>query len=211
MKNMKKILVLALAAVLLVAVSIGGTIAYLTDKTEEVENTFSPAEIEITLEETSGTSFALVPSKTYMKNPVVAVDGDKTDVDIWLFVEIVDESAAAYLSTYDCTLYDVDTQGNKTAANGWTKGDGTSIPETVYYRKVLTIDTTKSWELIAGNTVTVDVDLGSTELPMPTDDVKLTYKAYAMQLANGSGEFTAAQAWAQVKSDPTTDNGTDGE
>ena len=51
MKNMKKILVLALAALLLVAVSVAGTVAYLTATTDPVENTFTAESIEIVIRE----------------------------------------------------------------------------------------------------------------------------------------------------------------
>lgn len=51
MKNMKKILVLALAALLLVAVSVAGTVAYLTAKTDPVTNTFKPSTLSVTLSE----------------------------------------------------------------------------------------------------------------------------------------------------------------
>lgn len=193
MKNTKKILVLALAALLLVAVSIGGTIAYLTAQSAEVANTFTPTGIAISLTETKGNSFKLIPGETYDKDPVVAV-ADTTNVDIWLYVKIVDESAASYLSVYDCTLYDVDSEGNKTAANDWTQGDGTKIPSNVYYREVKDTDPVQSWKLIEGDTITVSTELGGDNLAMPTTNAKLTYKAFAVQSAN----VTAEKGWELV-------------
>lgn len=47
MKHNKMWLVLA-ALVLVMTISVGGTIAYLIDKTEAVENTFTPSSVEIT-------------------------------------------------------------------------------------------------------------------------------------------------------------------
>lgn len=191
MKNMKKILVLSLAALLLVAVSVGGTVAYLTAQSAQVENTFKPTGIGVTLAETKGNEFKLVPGQTYDKDPVVAV-ADTTNVDIWLYVQIVDESAAQYLSTYDCTLYEgLDKAGD----NGWTKGNGTDIPSNVYYRAVGDDDEIQSWALIKDNTITVNADLGGANLAMPSTAAKLTYKAYAVQKDN----MTVEDGWDLVK------------
>ncbi|MBR6668131.1 MAG: SipW-dependent-type signal peptide-containing protein, partial [Clostridia bacterium] len=63
MKNTKKILVLALAAVLLVAVSVGGTVAFLQDRTQEIVNTFTTSNIDITLEESKNLDLKMVPGK----------------------------------------------------------------------------------------------------------------------------------------------------
>lgn len=51
MKKMYKAMLLALCAVLLVAGSVMGTLAYLQDKTETVTNTFAVGKVEITLHE----------------------------------------------------------------------------------------------------------------------------------------------------------------
>ena len=52
MKNAKKVLALLLCAVLLVGVSVAGTLAYLTSKTEVARNTFAVGNVEIYLDET---------------------------------------------------------------------------------------------------------------------------------------------------------------
>lgn len=41
----RKIVLLVLSLVLLIAVGVGGTLAYLTDKTESVQNTFTPTSV----------------------------------------------------------------------------------------------------------------------------------------------------------------------
>lgn len=53
MKNSKlrKVLLLACSAVLLVCLSVGATLAYLTSQTEEVKNTFTVGKVAITLDE----------------------------------------------------------------------------------------------------------------------------------------------------------------
>lgn len=192
-----RILLTALAALLLVVVAVGGTMAWLVDSTEAVTNTFTTAGIDIDLDETEDDwSKKLIPGNTYTKDPVVSINRDVTDVDIWLYVEITDESAARYLSTYDFAL------------DSW-KNDLTNEPN-VYYIEVKATENTGDgctketctavdphWHLITGDTITVNENLvkaGTTTegaLVMPSGDVKLEYKAYAIQSANR----TAQEGW----------------
>lgn len=87
MKTKSKALLLTLCAVLLVAASVMGTMAYLTS-TDEVQNTFTVGQVSIKLDEakanTDGTlvegadrvkanSYKLLPGHTYNKDPMVTV------------------------------------------------------------------------------------------------------------------------------------------
>ena len=82
MKTKSKALLLTLCAVLLVAASVLGTMAYLTS-TAKVENTFTVGKVEIKLDETDVTnptgprvqanSYKLMPGNTYTKDPTVTV------------------------------------------------------------------------------------------------------------------------------------------
>ena len=82
MKTRSKALLLTLCAVLLVAASVLGTMAYLTS-TDTVTNTFTVGKVEITLDETDVTnpngprvkanSYKLMPGTTYTKDPTVTV------------------------------------------------------------------------------------------------------------------------------------------
>lgn len=87
MKTKSKALLLTLCAVLLVAASVMGTMAYLTS-TDKVENTFTVGNVTITLDEakvnTDGTlaapaervkanEYKLLPGHTYNKDPMVTV------------------------------------------------------------------------------------------------------------------------------------------
>lgn len=178
---MKKILAFALCLVLVSGLSIAGTIAWLTDKTETITNTFTSSDIEITLTETAnqedGTWKAqLIPAKEYAKNPVVTVT-EETDVDVYLFVKM-EQSAATYL---DFT--------NNLDGNGWTK-----LEEGVYYREVKTTDTTKSWNLIGDDKVTVKSEL--TEADLENASGTITYTAYAIQTEGFDGNV--ANAWAAI-------------
>lgn len=87
MKTKSKALLLTLCAVLLVAASVLGTMAYLTS-TAKVENTFTIGKVEIKLDEAKVTadgipvegaarvtenSYKLMPGTTYTKDPTVTV------------------------------------------------------------------------------------------------------------------------------------------
>lgn len=81
MKKSKKILLLALCAVLLVAVSVAGTVAYLTSS-QTVKNTFTVGQVGIELHETGestredgsvGLDLHLIPNKPVDKDPTVTV------------------------------------------------------------------------------------------------------------------------------------------
>ena len=87
MKTKSKALLLTLCAVLLIAASVLGTMAYLTS-TDKVKNTFTVGKVEIKLDEAKVTadgipvegadrvtanSYKLMPGTTYTKDPTVTV------------------------------------------------------------------------------------------------------------------------------------------
>lgn len=183
----KKILITVLACVLVAALAVTGTVAYLTAQTDPVVNTFTVGNINITLAETK-TDFKMVPGNTIGKDPVVTVVGGSEAC--WLFVK-VDESTN--LDSF--ITYTVDTAW--TAGTG-TGTDGNGVPVGVYYRSVTAATTDQVFSVLAGNTVTVK----NTVTKAMMDEIKageavqpaLTFTAYAVQSANIT---TAAAAWAE--------------
>ena len=67
-----KALALVLVVVLLFGGALGGTLAWLTAKTDTVTNTFTVGDINIDLTETT-TDYKLVPGNTIAKDPTVTV------------------------------------------------------------------------------------------------------------------------------------------
>lgn len=190
--KLKKALLLVLCAVLLVAASVMGTVAYLQDSTDAVVNTFTVGEVQITLTETPNDgdewTAKLIPGKEYTKDPVVTVLGGSEDC--WLFIEIVETNEP---QKYLDFAYDLD---------GWTPLSGETG---VYYREVEQSAADQPWSLIAGDKVTVksgivnpDAALGANEVNMPAADKAptISFTAYAIQK---EGFTSAAAAWAQVK------------
>ena len=196
---MKKKLMTVLALVLVVAMSVAGTIAFLTDTTDPIANTFTVGNVYIDLTETfntdtdnNGTADAwkaqLIPGTTYAKDPVVTVIADSEDC--WLFVKFEEKNDAATYLNYTSNL---------TTDNGWTQGDGTNIPTYVWYRAVPKAATNTSFQLLAGDNTypngCISVKNNVTNDNMNTAaNAQLVYTAYACQSAN----MTAEAAWAEV-------------
>lgn len=103
MKSKHKTLLLSMCAVLLVAASVLGTLAYLTDKAT-VTNTFTVGSVGLKLDEadvkTDGSyesthdsrvqenEYHLLPGHTYYKDPTVTVDAKSEDAYVRMMVKV---------------------------------------------------------------------------------------------------------------------------
>ena len=168
---------LAGAALLLVAVSVGGTLAWLTDSTEKVENTFTKTDLKIILDESEDKwEKALLPGATYQKDPYVEVAKDS--VAAWVFVEIVETNNKIGNTEEQKVSF--------TPANGWVKvgaGDHEGGTVYLYKTKALTNSDGKVYVLSGEKNGQVTVSGNVTEADMaalPT----LTFYAYAVQSEN---------------------------
>ena len=115
-KKILKVLALVACAVLLVVGSIAGTLAFLTDKTDAVKNTFTVGKIDITLDETDvdlygvadGTArvtenkYKLIPSHNYVKDPTIHVTAGSEVC--YLFVKV--ENGIKNIEATDNTIAD---------------------------------------------------------------------------------------------------------
>ena len=180
---MKKALFIMLSAALIVCATVAGTLAWLTDTTDPVVNTFTVGDINITLTESKNLDLKMVPGRTITKDPKVTVKAGSEAC--WLFVKVVKSGNFDSFMTFQI-------------ANGWTElteGSG------VYYRivgdKSADGATDEPFPVISGNKVTVKntvtkADLnGLTEATYPT----LTFTAYAVQK---DGINDATTAWGKV-------------
>lgn len=107
MKKAKKVVALALCAVMLVVGSVAGTLAYLQDK-DEVVNTFTVGKVDIKLDEapvdvngaaTTGdrvkqNSYKLMPGHEYDKDPTVTVLAGSEDAYVRALVTVTYKAAA---------------------------------------------------------------------------------------------------------------------
>ena len=173
----KKTLALVLALTLLVAGVVGGTLAWLTDQTAEVKNTFTVGDINIGLTETT-TDYKMVPGNTIAKDPTVTVKANSEAC--WLFVKVTKSENLDTFITY-------------AIAEGWTALPGV---DGVYYREVPASAADQNFSVLAGDAVTVKSDVTKTMLETAkTDAPTLTFKAYAVQKDNVA---SASDAWAKV-------------
>ena len=184
-KSVMKIALIAAAACLLAFSIIGGSIAWLMTKTDPVVNVFTYGDINITLTETTGDTYKMLPGKTLAKDPVLTVKAGSEDC--WVFVKI-DESQFKKLG--DFIEYEV--------ADGWTALDGV---DGVYYRTADLSDADAKFFILKDDQVKVKdsvtkemlSELDSTNYP------KLTFTGYAVQRdANIGAIDTAAEAWALI-------------
>ncbi len=184
---MKKVWISVAAIALVLCCAIGGTLAWLSTKTAPVVNTFTNGDINITLTETTGKTYKMVPGNTIAKDPKVTVKAGSEAC--WLFVK-VEESDNAKFSDFMTYVM----------ADGWTKLD--SETETgVYYRvveKTETADADDVFAVLKDNKVTVKNEVTKTMLSGLTAEnyPTLTFTAYAVQKANFEN---ADAAWNVAK------------
>lgn len=207
--NVRKKFLMALAivgcAVLLVAGSIAGTVAYLTSMTGTVTNTFTAGNIAITLDESKVTvygkpvdsadrvttnEYKLIPGLEYFKDPIVTVEAGSEAC--YLFVKI-DEANNTFGGDKKYFTYGV--------AAGWTPLTGV---DGVYYREVEAIESTApdvpfhvlvGDKIVANSAVTAE-DLQGIGVSKPKPSLNLT--AYAVQQ---TGFDDAKAAWDAARFD----------
>jgi len=202
----KKTIALLLACMMVLGVAIGGTMAWLTDKTDNVVNTFTIGDINIEIDETGATKnndgdlakgYDFVPGDTLSKDPYVKVMEDSEDC--YLFIHVEEEynlnvpytKADGSSATEKLMTYSIDdsvwTPVNGQAGYWYCKV--TNVPEEIegpraYYLpfnilkdKEVKISQYITKEMIKGN--------GSAENPgLETHLPKLMFSAAAVQIKN---------------------------
>ena len=170
---------LALTLVLAAYWAVGGTAAWLAAKSEPIASTFTFGDINITLTETDHQEqIKIIPGVDIPKDLKVTVKADS--VDCWLFVKVV--QAGTFVENK--VTYSID--------DGWTKGDGSQIPEDVYYRQVNAATADREFPVLKDDKITVSNELTKEEIQNITGPT-LTFTAYAVQK---EGINTAAEAWS---------------
>lgn len=195
-----KLVVAMLAVTLLIGCAIGGTVAWLTAKTEAVVNTFTYGDINIDLFEhnyvassnTLGTTevkkvedYKIIPGVNLPKDPTVRVKAGSEAC--WLFIKV--ERTGTFVENK--VTYSVET-----GENGWT---ALNNQPGVYYREVDAVTQNTTFNILTGNQVTVSEDLTKEDIKDITGNQVLKFTAYAVQKDAAS---TAADAWAIAN--PTT-------
>ena len=210
MKKTRKILLMAACAVLLVCISVGATVAYLTS-TDEVTNTFTVGNIKITLDEAKvdgdgkaltgdaaervkNNDYHLFPGHVYDKDPIVRVDANAENC--YLFVKVVngiedlESKAIGYKSI-----------ATQMAENGWVALKGV---DDVYYKadaagNPVLVNKGQDYYVFNGFAIDENAETNKTVVDAETNKETLVYQnatitinAYAVQ---ADGFATAKAAW----------------
>lgn len=212
----KKTIALLLVMMMVFGITVGGTIAYLTD-TDEVVNTFTVGNVQIKLDEASvdvngkaieggdrvkANNYKLLPGMTYDKDPMVTVEKGSEEAYIKMTVTFSKSSQldAIFKSSGGANLTDIFVGYN---ANNWiAKGDTEDVANNTR--------TYEFWykEKIGAPTDEVALDALFTQIAVPgfitneqlatIEGMTITVNAYAIQ---ADGFEDAADAWAKA---PTT-------
>lgn len=176
---MKKKVLSIVAVVLVLCCAIGGTLAWLTDKTDPVVNTFTVGDINIDLDESENLDLKMVPGNTITKDPKVTVKANSEAC--WLFVKVEKSANFDRFMTYEM-------------ADGWTALPGV---DGVFYREVAATTAATDFSVLKDNSVSVKDSVTKTDLNALTQDTfpTLTFTAYAVQKDNVAD---AATAWSKL-------------
>ena len=201
--NKTKVLAVVLALVLVIGCTAGATLAWLTDRTGDVVNTFTVGNIKIDLKEhelkTDGTldmgkevtenaNYKMVPGNVLPKDPFVTVKANSEAC--WLFVKI--QKSANF-----------DTYMESATASGWTLLTGDGIEAGVYYREVNASTEDQPFSVLANDQVKVRDTVTKKMMDDITNGIEsaptITFTAYAVQKDNVAD---AATAWGYAKNTP---------
>lgn len=183
----KRTIALLCAAMMVVGIAAGGTLAWLVSNGGTVTNTFTSSDISIELTETTGETYKMVPGYTIAKDPTVTVEADSEKS--YLFVKLEKKNNFDNFMTY-------------TMADGWTEltaGSG------IYYRVVDASGSDQEFAVLKDNQVTVkgEVTKAAMDALTTANYPQLIVSAYASQyMKNNTTPFSAAEAWDNAN--PTT-------
>lgn len=188
-RKLKKAALLLCSAVLLVCISIGATVAYLTS-TAQVVNTFTVGNVAITMDETkvdeNGTpiqgadrvqanTYKLLPGHTYTKDPTIHVSD--TSEEAYLGVKVVFENSAAAdekLSLNMLSIFD------GFIADNWTIQKKTQQDGDVYYLLTRKNTVTKKQNIKLFENVVIPGSMTNEQIAI-LSGIEMKITAYAVQ------------------------------
>lgn len=188
----KKPVALLLSGALLLGCTVGGTLAWLTDESDPVTNTFTVGDVQIALEETTGNQYKMTPGVTLPKDPTVTVKAGSEDCYVFVKVE-----KSPDFDNY--ITYQIDT-------NNWAQLTGV---EGVYCTTAAVTDVTtdRSIKILLDEQVQIKDSVTKEMMQSITNEPTLTFTAYAIQLKNTNDtEWDAAAAWEAITNQLPTNN-----
>lgn len=202
----KKILALAIAAVLLVAVSVAGTVAYLTSTTQKVTNEFQPTKVDVAIDEheyifssnTLATTFVgegntedtykLIPGLTMPKDPHVTVPAGGESVYVYIKVTKENEFDTYITANVNTNVWsEVSGTDDVWYLTAGPVGNGGAAAGPFY---ILSTSTTNPY-----GEVTVKPEVGGTvDMPAVGSEPKIAFEAFVIQSATFADANAAYQA-----------------
>ncbi len=208
MKTARKVLTLALCAILLVSATIMGTMAYLTS-TDEVKNTFTVGNVQIKLDEAKvengvavtpevrvkENSYKLLPGHSYDKDPTVTVlkGSEESYVRMLVTINMKSELDAIGMNMAEVFVGE-DTTKWIPVGNGTEGTDNTMVYEFRYYQTVTALDDEVKLPALFTDIV-VPGTINNKQLET-LNGLEIKVVAQAIQ---ADGFATAEAAWAQWK------------
>lgn len=194
----KKALAVMLSLVLVIGCVAGGTLAWLTATSNEVNNVFTTSDIGVTLEESDDLNLKMVPGWTITKDPKATVTAGSEDC--YLFVKVEKSANFDDFMTY-------------AIAEGWEK-----LSDGVYYMIFDSQDAENknemgtAYSVLMGDQVLVNNSVTKEQMnafdadndgSLSAEEKKalptLSFTAYAVQLYSANGtKFSAETAWAMI-------------
>lgn len=197
MKKARNVVLALLCALLLIVGSVAGTLAYLTDKSDDVVNTFTVGKVEITLDEAKvdaygiaiegaarvlANEYKLIPGHEYTKDPTIHIkEGSEA---CYLFIVVNNGIADIEAAGENGTIAD------QILANQWTLVEGET---NVYYKEIPVVAPAGGLNECLFTGFTILEDLTYDELSAYASN-SVTITAYAVQ----NDGITVDVAWAAV-------------
>jgi len=213
---------LMLALVLVIGCTIGGTLAWLTAQTSDVENTFVAGQIgSLDLTETDTDlnkdgvqhQYIVIPGVDITKDPEVTyipkTSNGTVPADAYVFVKLTGIAQNKWSWNDAEQQYEIKSGENVVLsfkiADGWTKVS--DVNDVVYYKTSNGTNGLNDNPIIKGNKIEVSEMITKEDVQNVASAAdSLTFTAYAIQQEDGGsdndGKFTPAEAWAIV-STPT--------
>jgi hypothetical protein len=219
MMRLKKIILLAVALILTVAISVTATMAYLKKQTEVVQNTFAIGKVGITLDEAkvneagklldvdgnvwteaSGkdkaprvyeNEYKLVPGRTYVKDPTITVDADSQPCILFVVLYLPQKISAVIDYKEDL--------GKQITDNGWSASfKGNKVPDEVENRGDYIVFAypqlaTANMKIPFFSSITIDENVTGDQLK-GLDLSEIRISAYAFQ-NEGTDNITYGDVW----------------
>ena len=184
----KKLTAVALIICMIAIMLVGATMAYFTDKTDEVENTFTVGNVKIELtEENWEEPTTVAPGDEYEKDPVVSNVGANA---AWIRVDVTLSDAAAFTraaATHQITDLASIFQGHDeekwTLAGVETNAEDDTLTYSYYYNEALEPEANTG---ALFTSVIIPSAFTNAEMENLGDDFTITVVAHAIQTSEAN-------------------------